>query len=73
MLAIITINIPMHSEILVGELQEAGRLSARVALILNPSEGSFLSLTRTHRHFLLLDITCFKPLQQSAVGALASP
>lgn len=62
-----------QSETLAGEWHAAGRPRARVALIFRPRLGSSLSFTRMHRHFLLRDRICFNPVQQSMVGAFASP
>lgn len=61
------------SPTLAGTWHLSGRLRARVALILRPRLGSFLSLTKIHRHSLLFFNTCLSPEQQSTVGVFASP
>lgn len=61
------------SPTLAGTWHLSGRLRARVALILRPRLGSFLSLTKIHRHSLLFFITSLSPEQQSTVGVFASP
>lgn len=61
------------SPTLAGTWHLSGRLRARVALILRPRLGSFLSLTKIHRHSLLFFNTSLSPEQQSTVGVFASP
>ena len=58
---------------LAGAWQAEGRPRARERLTLSPRLGSSRSLINTQRHFLLLSSTSLSPLQQSGVGALASP
>jgi len=58
---------------LTGAWHKLGSLATRLTLNLIPRSGLSRSLMRTHRHFTLLSNTCLSPLQQSMVGALASP
>lgn len=69
----IYVYLQTHSDMLAGAWQEVGRFNARVALNLIPRLGSSRSLMSTQRHFLLFCKTCLIPVQQSKVGALASP
>lgn len=65
--------LPTHSEMLTGALQAPGSFIANVAFTLKPRPGSFLSFTRTHKHFLLLSRTCFRLLQHSGLAFLTDP
>lgn len=68
------INLQIHLVMLGAVIWHmVGRWTARVALNLRLRSGSSLSLINTQIHFSLFAITWPNPLQQSFVGALASP
>lgn len=67
------LDLPGQLETLAVAWQVSGRPKASVTFIWSPKSGSFRSFTITHKHFLLFLSTSFSPLQQSGVGAFASP